>query len=301
MQDLPHIAVCICTYKRPEMLARLLDKLKAQDTDHLFSYSVVVVDNDDGAAAKGIVEAFVEKAKVAVRYDVEPERGFAKVRNRAVANAEGDFIAFIDDDEFPDTQWLLRHYMALKVYKADGVLGPVIPHFDIEPPQWVVRSRICERETFPTGTVMRNHGHTRMGNALLARTLFDGVEAPFDVRYGSMGGEDTNFFKCMMEKGKTFVWCNEAPVWETVPRERLSKRYFLKRGLLRGYLEANDTGVLSYSVLKSFVASAIYTIAMPLLFIMGPSVYMKYLIKDCDHIGKLLGVCGVPLFKQRAF
>ncbi len=177
------------------MLENLLGKLDSLQTEGRFTYSVDVIDNDAGESAKRIVEAFAKKSKVDVQYYVEPELGFAQVRNRAVASAKGDFIAFIDDDEFPDDKWLLKLYMALRGYKADGVLGPVIPHFDVEPPQWIVKGRICERDTFPTGTVMRDHSYTRTGNALLNRSLFNGTETPFDVRFGSTGGEDTDFFK----------------------------------------------------------------------------------------------------------
>ena len=290
---IPHISVCICTYKRPEMLARLLDKLQDQDTGRLFSYSIVVVDNDAGASAKGSVEAFAKKSGVAIRYDVEPERGFALVRNRAVANAEGDFIAFIDDDEYPDAQWLLNLFKALKAYKADGVLAPVLPHFDVEPPQWIVRGRFCERETFPTGTVMTNHVYTRTGNTLLSRALFDGTAAPFDVEFGRMGGEDSDFFKRMMGKGKTFVWCNEAPVWETVPRERMERTYVLKRALQRGLANSRLSTLASVDTLKSMAAVVLYTAALPVCLVAGQHIFMKCLMRNCDHIGKLLGFIGM--------
>ena len=209
-----------------------------------------------------------------------------------MASAKGDFIAFIDDDEFPEEQWLLRLYMTLKAYKADGVLGPVIPHFDVEPPQWIVRGRFCERDTFPTGTTMTDHVYTRTGNALLDRALFNGSEHPFDIRYGSSGGEDSDFFKRMMGKGKTFVWCNEAPVWETVPRERMERTFILKRALQRGLTNARITPLASIDTVKSLVAVPLYTAALPFCLIAGQHIFMKCLMRDCDHIGRLLGLLG---------
>jgi succinoglycan biosynthesis protein ExoM len=290
---IPHISVCICTYKRPEMLARLLDKLQDQETGHLFSYSIVVVDNDAEASAKGIVEAFAQRSQVAVQYDVEPEKGFAQVRNRAVGISNGDFIAFIDDDEFPDAQWLLRLYMTLKAYSADGVLGPILPHFEFEPPNWIVRGGFCERETFPTGTVMRNHVYTRTGNVLLNRALFDGTAAPFDVKFGRSGGEDSDFFKRMMEKGKTFIWCNDAPVWETVPPERTDRLYVLKRALKRGLANSRISTLASVDTIKSMAAVILYTAALPVCLVAGQHIFMKCLMRNCDHIGKLLGFIGM--------
>ena len=47
---MPHISVCICTYKRPIPLKRLLDSLKQQETGGLFTYSVVVAGSLPGKA-----------------------------------------------------------------------------------------------------------------------------------------------------------------------------------------------------------------------------------------------------------
>ena len=41
-----HISVCICTFKRPELLSKTLDNVFSQITDSAFTFEVVVVDND---------------------------------------------------------------------------------------------------------------------------------------------------------------------------------------------------------------------------------------------------------------
>ena len=51
VNDKPHISVCVCTYKRLDYLKRLLRELDGQDTNDLFTYSLVVVDNDPLASA----------------------------------------------------------------------------------------------------------------------------------------------------------------------------------------------------------------------------------------------------------
>ena len=131
-EDNPHISVCICTYKRPHFLRRLLEELGGQDTDGLFTYSIVVADNDHLQSGKIIVTDFAIASPIPVRYCVEPRQNIAQARNKAIMNANGDFVAFIDDDEFPTKQWLLALFKTLKEYKVDGVLGPVKPHFDAE-------------------------------------------------------------------------------------------------------------------------------------------------------------------------
>ena len=85
---------------------------------------------------------------------MEPKQNIALARNKAVENAKGDFVAFIDDDEFPTDRWLLTLYKACDEYRVDGVLGPVMPHFDQEPPQWLIKGKFYERQTYPTGFVI---------------------------------------------------------------------------------------------------------------------------------------------------
>ena len=55
IQKPPHITVCICTFERPTLLSRLLAALDRQKTDGLFTYSVVVADNDVNQSAEPVV------------------------------------------------------------------------------------------------------------------------------------------------------------------------------------------------------------------------------------------------------
>src|SRR5258706_13865972 len=96
-----HITVCICTYKRPQYLDHLVQELCLQGTGWLFSYSIVVTDNDREQSAKNVVTNNAGKSSIQITYDSEPEQNIALARNRALANATGEFIAFIDDDELP--------------------------------------------------------------------------------------------------------------------------------------------------------------------------------------------------------
>ena len=117
-----HIAVCVCTYKRPQMLQRLLDDLSVQETGGAFEFSIVVGDNDPSQSAEPVVSAFATRSSIPVTYAVEPRQGICRIRNRAIEYATGNFIAFIDDDEFPDRRWLLELFRTCNVDGVDGVL-----------------------------------------------------------------------------------------------------------------------------------------------------------------------------------
>jgi hypothetical protein len=105
----------------------------------------------------------------------------------------------------------------------------------------------------------------------------------------------------MMKKGSKFIWCDEACVYETVPAERLTRKYFLKRALLRGVANAKGVSLLSISAGKSTIAVICYMLTLPILIFMGQAAFMKVLIKLFDHLGKVLAILGLKVITKRTF
>lgn len=294
------ISICICTFRRPALLTRLLRELQAQRDDALFACRVVVVDNDDSRSAWAVVEQMRPTLGMPIQYLHEPERSIARARNAAVANATGDLVAFIDDDEFPAKDWLKALVQSYDRFKVDGVLGPVLPHYEEPPPRWLIKSGLCERPTHATGTDI-GPKDMRTGNALLKRDLFLEDESPFDLKYGIIGGSDVLFFERMVSRGRTFKWCNEGIVYESVTGERLKGSYYVRRAFARGLGNSKRARPLSMLTVKSLAAFMIYTPLLPFSLILGKHVFMKLLISDCDHFGRLLGLAGINPVKGRPY
>jgi succinoglycan biosynthesis protein ExoM len=300
-----HITVCVCTYLRPELLTRLLTRLAHQKTNGRFTMSCVVVDNDPGESARTVVRDLADRLSLSVRYVTEATRNFAVIRNRALALVDGTLFAFIDDDEVPGEDWLMQLRQTLDDYSADGVLGPVRPYFEEEPPSWIVKSGICRRPEHPTGTVL-HWRETRTGNVLMRTSLVTESDLRFDPQFGT-GGEDVDFFRRASAAGRRFVWCSEAPAFELVPPARLRRRYHITRALVQGgislkYAVARPSAANFLRVAgKAACAAVLYTLALPVLFMAGDHVGMKYLIKDCHHIARLLAIVGISRSNGRGF
>jgi len=292
-----HISVCICTYQRPALLKRLLTELGLLNTGGLFTYSVVIADNDAKESALSVVEEIRAAQTVPITYCVEPRRSFSHVRNLAIAHSKGDAIAFIDDDEFPETDWLLNHYRALEEYKADGVLGPVRPHFEAGAPDWVKRGGFYDRPEHPTGFTM-SWPECRTGNVLFRKRIVEGLDPIFRPEFAT-GGEDVDFFRRMVERGHKFVWCNEAVAHETVPPNRWKRSVLLKRALQRGANSLLQTTGRRKNIVKAMVALPMYALALPVLQLAGHHLFMKYLVKLCDHAGRLLAFVGIHPLGER--
>jgi len=271
--------------------------LEGQETEGLFEYSVVIVDNDRSESARDTVESYARQSKISISYYVEPEQNIALARNMALINAKGDFVAFIDDDEVPIKSWLLNLYKALHYFASDGVLGPVLPWFAKEPPKWIVKARLFDRPIHPSGYVL-GWKNTRTGNALVTKKLFKGDRKWFNRDFGS-GGEDRDFFRRKIDEGNRFVWCNEAPVFEVVPPERWKRKVLLKRALIRGRVAINSRVSRPRNLLISMFAIVVYSGCLPLFIALGHHVFMKFLIKDFDHIGKVMAFLGIEAVKER--
>jgi succinoglycan biosynthesis protein ExoM len=285
-----HISVCVCTYQRPQLLKHLLEELRSQETGGLFSYSIVVVDNDQSRSAETVVTEFAASSSIPIKYCTESQQNIPLARNKAVENAEGDLIAFIDDDEFPIRRWLLTLFEALNKYGADGVLGPVKPYFEDEPPQWVVKGKFYERSSYPTGFVI-DWRKGRTGNVLLKRELFGDGTQRFNPEFRT--GEDQDFFRRQIEKGHMFVWCHEAMAYEVVPPARWNRSFMIRRALLQGAASRLHPTFGARDIAISLIAIPVWAIALPFSLVLGHGMFVSALVRLFNHIGRLLALLGI--------
>jgi glycosyltransferase involved in cell wall biosynthesis len=292
----PHISICVCTYKRPLLLKRLLKELACQETCGLFMYSIVVADNDEARSAEATIADFRAVYKTKIIYCVEPRRNIALARNKVVANAEGEYVALIDDDEFPEPEWLLKLFETCNEFNVDGVLGPVKRHFDEKPPAWFAKSSIYDRPVNPTGQLVEWE-NARTGNVLLRRRIIEGEEAPFRPEFRA--GEDQDFFRRKIEAGYVFIWSADAVVFETIPPARWKRSYILRKAALQGATAALQPSCGAVNIMKSLVAVPLYLAVLPFTLLAGQQYFMMLLVKICDHSGKLLMLMGInPIHEE---
>jgi GT2 family glycosyltransferase len=211
-----------------------------------------------------------------------------------VKNAKGEYIAFIDDDELPSENWLLGLLKTIIQSGATGVLGPVLPCYKTKPPEWILRGRFHERPSHETGTVLC-WTQTRSGNVLIRKDVFSTEGSMFRPEFGS-GGEDRDLFRRLIEKGHKFIWCAEAPVYEVVLPERWTRSFMIRRALLRGKTPYNQNLA---ACVKSGIIIPLYSLFLPVLLLCGHHIFMRFVIRLFDHIGRILAFFRIELVKQK--
>jgi GT2 family glycosyltransferase len=213
------VVICIPTYKRPKMLKRLLDAIAAQETNAVIS--VLVADNDaEGRAGLNLCLA-MEDYPWPLTAVAAPNRGIAQVRNVLIEYAlmtGAPFIAMIDDDEWPQKDWIDQFLKCAHATGADLLQGSIL-----------------------FGQAMKRHGDIRRqtgpidmpqgaGNLLMRREMLDSMTAPwFDPEFALSGGEDRDFFVRLRQAGKRFAWCDEALAHGDMPETRANLGWMLRR------------------------------------------------------------------------
>ncbi len=233
--SVPSVCLCVPTFRRPDGLRKLLEHVER--LNYAGRVEIVVVDNDaearDGAT---VVESISSTFRFRLTYIVEPRRGHTYAYNQAFAAAcravpAPDYIAVLDDDEYPDPTWLTEMIQVALKYNAEIVGGPVFPIFDA-PGHWLAKSGLYAPTRFATGPVAMIYG---TGSMVIQRsTLEHYLDEPFKHDYAFTGGGDEEFFFRCRRDGRSFAWADDAHVFETMPLSRTTVGYVLRRRFRKG-------------------------------------------------------------------
>ena len=225
LRTAPPMTVVVCTRERPAALARTLDSLLGQRYPDM---RVLVVDNApvSGGTAE-VVRAAARRGPV--DYLVEPVPGLSRARNRAVAAAPGEILAWLDDDEVADPYWLAEVARALADHPdADVVSGVIVPAaLDTAAQVWFEqfgghsKGRGFRPAVFSPASARQQSPLYPLppfatgANMVFRPGVIEGIGG-FDPALGAgtpaMGGEDTRAFTQVLLAGGTIVYTPTALV-----------------------------------------------------------------------------------------
>ena len=236
------VTVCVCTRNRPEGVRRCIEAIER--TTHA-DIELLIVDN---APADDATAAVAEKARAAdprVRYVREPHPGLSCARNRGVAEATGEIIAFTDDDVRVDALWVEG---VLSGFAQRGDVGCVTglvastsleraaeQFFDAR----VSWSSSCERQVYdlrsggahgplyPYAAGMFGTGANMAFRVDILRAI-GGFDECLGAGSPTSGGEDLDIFVRTLRAGSAICYEPAALVWHDhrVDAEELERQMF---------------------------------------------------------------------------
>jgi len=135
---LPFVTVAIGTYNRSRWLWETLEFLtrQAYPADR---WELLIVDNNSTDDTCAVVGSF-DKAPKAPRYFFEVKQGSSHARNRAIAEAAGEILVFLDDDMLGGLDWIdliIEPFLRPDAGNIGAVGGEVIPCFPEGLPRWL--------------------------------------------------------------------------------------------------------------------------------------------------------------------
>jgi glycosyltransferase involved in cell wall biosynthesis len=192
------ISICVCTYNRSHILAYCLHSLEQlidlRPTHHV---EIIVVDNNSSDETSALVKDLIPNFPLEMRYIFEPQQGISAARNRAIDEAKGDYLAFLDDECTVDRDWLSIAISDIETFQPCIIGGPYVGGFlPGDRPRWFKieygDAYFLELE-YEKG--FQDKFRASSGNMFVRRDVFDSVR--FDVDMGPKGnklkvGEETD-------------------------------------------------------------------------------------------------------------
>ena len=301
------ILIAVPTYRRPIQLERLLNAIATLDVS--FDVRVLVADNDaQGREGEAVVSRRrAEGYRFPLEAIVVEGKGLCFVRNALFAHAlETDrftHLAMIDDDEWPDRDWLSALVETQIKTGADVIAGPVVSVFDVDPPRWISQCLLFQPESRPEGLCDIVWGSN---NVLVSRLRLEKTTSPwFDTTFNTTGGEDSDFFSRLKAEGCRFGWAPRARIWESVPIDRAQISWIMHRARRIGTTDVHIKLKRSRSVaersaimLKDCASLVVNTLLLPLLLPI-PRQRADAIFHLTKSFGKIYGYYGGMVHEYR--
>ena len=240
--SLIHFSVAIPTYNGESRLPKVLERLLKQTGVEHLNWEIIVVDNNSSdGTAKLVHQTSAEfRDDVPLRYCFEAEQGVAFARQRAIQEASGIFVGFLDDDNLPAPNWVSAAYKFGQEHQNAGAYASLIHGlFEVEPPENLKRIifylAITERGTEPLLYNCRKKGVPPGAGLVVRRSCWKDHVPPRLFLLGRVGssmlaGEDAEALLYIYRAGWE-IWYNPAmEIEHMIPSWRLEKKYYLKLG-----------------------------------------------------------------------
>lgn len=288
------LSLVIATYNRAEQLMITLSSVAAQSKASA-QWECIVVDNNSMDDTKKRAEAFIaEHPNLNIRYHFEQKQGLSHARNAGIEQAQGDIIAFIDDDEriVPD---FISAYIKLFDSHPNAMAagGKIIAEYPTGRPRWM--SHYTERpianpmdfgdyvRAFPKGRIPGG------GNMAMRRDVFTQIGL-FNTSLGRtgkslIGGEESDLFERIAAAGMECYYTPRAVMYHIIPTEKLTESYFERLCYNTG-VSQRTRAEIHHRKMRLYIGEAAKWCATLLLCLLHTPAQSRYLIKMRANISK---------------
>jgi hypothetical protein len=290
------VDVCICSYRRPEIL-ETLKGLAIQENIDLSRMRIIVADNTALGETKTLILNAARQLGLDIQYVYAPADNISVARNACLDAARAKWIAFLDDDEVPTQGWLACLLAEARHGGWDAVLGPVDAIYPDQVPHWLRHGNFHS-----TRPVWRNGRITTAytGNVVFRRHIVESRHLRFRTDLGVTGGEDEDFFYRFSDAGGHIGFAARAVVREYVEPSRANFRWLIRRSFRSGQTHGTRLREERRPFTNAIVALAKAGACMAGATISAASSIhrRRYLMRAALHCGAVARLLGIREFRM---
>lgn len=237
-----HVSIIIPTHNRAELLGQSLESIAHLDIPAGTTVELLVIANACTDQTVRICQAAISNMPFLMRCVIEPQAGASHARNRALAEARGDILAFLDDDVWVERGWLVGLLEVFNQYPADVVGGKVTLWWQaVEKPPWLTHRSEHLLSSVDYGQKVRElfaGGDAISANLAIRRCVLTdvpGFRTDLD-RQGStlLAGGDTYFIQQALQAGHRLFYAPHAAIRHWVAAERITLPYLSRAAFANG-------------------------------------------------------------------
>ena len=296
------ILICICTYKRNNILNECLMSFNKAVIPFNFNIKFLIIDNTVNGNAKNIINKVKKKFNHKIYYINEKKRGIVHARNKCldqVRKINCDYFSFLDDDCEIDSKWFVNFKKIVNTHKIEILTGPQIHKSNQKINknlEIIFEKKIKDNKKFVNWAATNN--------VIISKKILLSSNLKFDIKLNKFGmGEDQLFFLQLNKKGHQILWNKEIKVYEKKHSHRSTMKWVIDRsfrlGILGNYIDKKIYGSIIGNIVNYL--KSIYYILLSILTVLYP--FQKfYLYKLISFIYRSFGRMLSPfLFKKIEF
>jgi glycosyltransferase involved in cell wall biosynthesis len=216
----PAVSIVIPVHNNAASLARTLAAVQQQSYGG--PVEIIIVDNNSTDDSVAIAQTLAQDTTrpITITYERAIQNA-AATRNRGIAQATGDIIAFLDADCLPTPDWLMQGIAAWRETGCDRVAGDITVY-----PISAQHSAVALLDLlyyFNQGQVVQSYGAAMSGNFLATRRVFDRIGG-FNPQFNEL--EDIEFGLRATAAGVTITY---APAYRVVHPPRTTVAQLWKK------------------------------------------------------------------------
>ncbi len=240
------ITVAIPTYNGADKIPKVFEKLQQQIALENVSLEIIVIDNNSNDNTAKVVQEYQDKQflPVELKYYFEPQQGLAYARKKAIKEAQGELVAFLDDDNLPLPNWIAEAVsFGKKDPQAGAYNGKIFGKYETLPPEnfEIIENHLVIRQ-YGEKPLLFETNNLRLppGAGLIVRKKAWLESVPNNIKLkGRVGktpvsGSDYEVLLYLQKAGWE-IWYNPSQKIEHyIPSSRLEKQYLLTVAMSNG-------------------------------------------------------------------